>query len=126
MEHFYKGHPRLPPYWHGGMKDDETTWVSLQVPDGTGLARIHALRPNGKDNISSASMNHIALGVHRHSRAQEQLRKKRRATHRRTQNRPRRQMATHLYEPDELASNHGIHTGTKTLLLRITAPHPKP
>ena len=34
-DHFYREILGFRPYWHGGMKDDETDWVSLQVPDGT-------------------------------------------------------------------------------------------
>src|SRR5262249_32308465 len=32
QDHFYKDLLGFRPYWHGGMKDDETNWVSLQVP----------------------------------------------------------------------------------------------
>ena len=34
-DHFYREVLGSRPYWHGGMKDNETDWVSLQVPDGT-------------------------------------------------------------------------------------------
>ena len=34
-DHFYREVLGFRPYWHGGMKDNETDWVSLQVPDGT-------------------------------------------------------------------------------------------
>ena len=32
---FYREIMGFRPYWHGGMKDNVTDWVSLQVPDGT-------------------------------------------------------------------------------------------
>ena len=32
---FYKDLLGFHLYWHGGMKDDETDWVDMQVPDGT-------------------------------------------------------------------------------------------
>ena len=41
-DHFYRDLLGFRPYWHGGMKDDETDWVSLQVPDGTDWLGIHA------------------------------------------------------------------------------------
>ncbi len=34
-DHFYREILGFRPYWHGGMKDSDTDWVSLQVPDGT-------------------------------------------------------------------------------------------
>ena len=32
---FYKDILGFHVYWHGGMKDDESNWVDMQVPDGT-------------------------------------------------------------------------------------------
>jgi catechol 2,3-dioxygenase-like lactoylglutathione lyase family enzyme len=34
-DHFYRDVLGFRPYWHGGMKDNETDWLALQVPDGT-------------------------------------------------------------------------------------------
>src|SRR5712664_3089886 len=34
-DHFYKDILGFHVYWHGGRKDDETSWVDMQVPDGT-------------------------------------------------------------------------------------------
>jgi catechol 2,3-dioxygenase-like lactoylglutathione lyase family enzyme len=63
MDHFYKDILGFRPYWHGGMKDDETTWVSLQVPDGTDWLEFMLYDPAGKDKHFLGVMNHIALGV---------------------------------------------------------------
>jgi catechol 2,3-dioxygenase-like lactoylglutathione lyase family enzyme len=58
------------PYWHGGMRDDTTSWVSQQVPDGTdwmeymiyGAAGAPRLPPN-MTQATAGVMNHFALGV---------------------------------------------------------------
>jgi catechol 2,3-dioxygenase-like lactoylglutathione lyase family enzyme len=51
-------------YWHGGMKDNETSWVDMQVPDGTQWLE-YMLVSKGED-LSPRTLgilNHIALGV---------------------------------------------------------------
>jgi catechol 2,3-dioxygenase-like lactoylglutathione lyase family enzyme len=63
MDHFYKDVLGFRPYWHGGMKDDETSWVSLQVPDGTDWLEFMLYDTAGKDKHFLGVMNHIALGV---------------------------------------------------------------
>src|SRR5215831_18905560 len=34
-DHFYREILGFRPYWHGGMHDNQTDWVSVQVPDGS-------------------------------------------------------------------------------------------
>jgi catechol 2,3-dioxygenase-like lactoylglutathione lyase family enzyme len=60
---FYQDLLGFRPYWHGGMKDDETTWVSLQVPDGSDWLEYMLYDAAGKDKHFLGVMNHIALGV---------------------------------------------------------------
>jgi catechol 2,3-dioxygenase-like lactoylglutathione lyase family enzyme len=60
---FYKDVLGFRPYWHGGMKDDETSWVSLQVPDGSDWLEYMLYDTAGKDKHFLGVMNHIALGV---------------------------------------------------------------
>jgi hypothetical protein len=62
MEHFYKDVLGFRPYWHGGMKDDQTDWVSLQVPDGTDWVEFMVNVPENADQRLRGIMNHIALG----------------------------------------------------------------
>jgi catechol 2,3-dioxygenase-like lactoylglutathione lyase family enzyme len=51
------------PYWHGGMKDDQTDWVALQVPDGSDwLEYMLNIKPDASLNTVGV-MNHISLGV---------------------------------------------------------------
>jgi catechol 2,3-dioxygenase-like lactoylglutathione lyase family enzyme len=62
-EHFYKDILGFRPYWHGGIKDDQTDWVSMQVPDGTDwLEFMVNVSPNADTRLRGI-MNHIAIGV---------------------------------------------------------------
>jgi catechol 2,3-dioxygenase-like lactoylglutathione lyase family enzyme len=63
MEHFYKDILGFRPYWHGGMKDDQTDWLDLQVPDGTDWIEFMLNVPADADKKLLGVMNHIALGV---------------------------------------------------------------
>jgi catechol 2,3-dioxygenase-like lactoylglutathione lyase family enzyme len=72
-EQFYKDILGFRPYWHGGMKDDETAWVSLQVPDGTDWVEFMVNVPENADQRLRGIMNHIALGVTDIQAAREQL-----------------------------------------------------
>jgi catechol 2,3-dioxygenase-like lactoylglutathione lyase family enzyme len=50
------------PYWHGGMKESVTDWVSQQVPDGTDWLEYMLVHGPEKTGIP-ASMSQEALGV---------------------------------------------------------------
>ncbi len=50
------------PYWHGGMKDDVTDWVSQQVPEGTDWLEYMLVRSPERTGIPS-SMSQDSLGV---------------------------------------------------------------
>ena len=45
-DHFYRDILGFRPYWYGGMKDNQTDWVALQVPDGTDWVE-YMLPPQG-------------------------------------------------------------------------------
>ena len=62
-EHFYKDILGFRPYWHGGMKDDQTDWVSVQVPDGTDWLEFMVNVEPDADQKLRGIMNHIAIGV---------------------------------------------------------------
>jgi catechol 2,3-dioxygenase-like lactoylglutathione lyase family enzyme len=58
------------PYWHGGMKDDETQWISQQVPDGTDWLEYMVVKGPEKTGIPAdmtqevaGILDHFALGV---------------------------------------------------------------
>jgi catechol 2,3-dioxygenase-like lactoylglutathione lyase family enzyme len=72
-DHFYKDILGFRPYWHGGMKEGQDDWVSMQVPDGTDwLEFMVSVSPNA-DHHTLGVMNHIALGVSDIHSAQQQL-----------------------------------------------------
>jgi catechol 2,3-dioxygenase-like lactoylglutathione lyase family enzyme len=62
-DHFYRDILGFRPYWHGGMKDDETDWVAMQVPDGTDWVEYMLNQPEHPDPRVTGVMNHISLGV---------------------------------------------------------------
>jgi catechol 2,3-dioxygenase-like lactoylglutathione lyase family enzyme len=62
-DHFYRDILGFRPYWHGGMKDNETDWVAMQVPDGTDWLEYMLNQPEHMDLQLTGVMNHISLGV---------------------------------------------------------------
>ncbi len=62
-DHFYREILGFRPYWHGGMKDNETDWISLQVPEGTDWLEYMLNQPEQIDLRRTGVMNHISLGV---------------------------------------------------------------
>src|SRR5207245_100631 len=72
---FYKDVLGFHVYWHGGRTDDETSWVDMQVPDGTDWLEYMLNVPANADHHTLGVMNHIALGVPDIHAAEAQLRK---------------------------------------------------
>jgi catechol 2,3-dioxygenase-like lactoylglutathione lyase family enzyme len=75
MDHFYRDVLGFRMYWHGGMKDDETSWVAMQVSDRHGtewLEYMLNISPTA-DKHTLGVMNHIALGVTDIHATQQQL-----------------------------------------------------
>jgi catechol 2,3-dioxygenase-like lactoylglutathione lyase family enzyme len=62
-DHFYRDILGFRPYWHGGMKENETDWVSLQVPDGTDWLEYMLNQPAHPDLQTTGVLNHISFGV---------------------------------------------------------------
>jgi catechol 2,3-dioxygenase-like lactoylglutathione lyase family enzyme len=62
-DHFYRDILGFRPYWHGGMKDDVTEWLAIQVPDGTDWLEYMLNQPKNADLHLTGVMNHISLGV---------------------------------------------------------------
>jgi len=125
--HFYKDILGFRPYWHGGMKDDETSWVSLQVPDGTDWLEFMLYDPTGKDKHFLGVMNHIALGVTDIHAAQEQLRKNGAPLSEEPKIGRDGKWQLNLYDPDETRIEFMEFTAVqKPCCSEFTAPHPKP
>lgn len=62
-DHFYLEVLGFRPYWHGGMKDNETDWVAQQVPDGSDWLEYMLNQSPHPDLQLTGVMNHISLGV---------------------------------------------------------------
>jgi hypothetical protein len=50
-------------FWHGGFKDDETNWYSVQVPDGDNWLEYMLNIPATADHKELGIQNHFSLGV---------------------------------------------------------------
>lgn len=72
-DHFYLEVLGFRPYWHGGMKDNETDWVSLQVPEGADWLEYMLNQPAHPDLRLTGVMNHISFGVFDMKKAQALL-----------------------------------------------------
>lgn len=72
-DHFYREVLGFRPYWHGGMKDNQTDWFSLQVPDGTDWLEYMLNQPAHPDLQLTGVMNHISYGVSDMKKAQALL-----------------------------------------------------
>ena len=87
---FYRALLGFRPYWHGGMKDDVTDWISQQLPDSTDWIEYMVVRGPEKTGIP-ASMSQETLGVLDHfSLGVENMEKS----------------VTLLYEEDRLTARH--------------------
>jgi catechol 2,3-dioxygenase-like lactoylglutathione lyase family enzyme len=62
-DHFYKEVLGFRLYWRGGRTDEDTSWVDMQVPDGTDwIEYMLNVSPNA-DHRTLGVMNHVAIGV---------------------------------------------------------------
>jgi len=60
---FYQDVLGFHVYWHGGMTDDETNWMAMQVPDGTDWIEYMLKIGPDPDKHTRGVMYHISLGV---------------------------------------------------------------
>ena len=72
-DHFYKDILGFHIYWHGGMQDNRTDWVAMQVPDGTDWLEYMLNIKQNPDLHTTGVMNHISLGVKDIKQAQARL-----------------------------------------------------
>jgi len=126
-DHFYKDILGFHVYWHGGMKDDETHWVDMQVPDGTDWIEYMLNVPANADHHTLGVMNHIALGVPDIHAAEAQLRKNGwTGTEQRKIGRDGK-WQLNLYDPDDTRVELMEFTPTqKPCCSEYTGPHPGP
>jgi catechol 2,3-dioxygenase-like lactoylglutathione lyase family enzyme len=127
MDHFYKDIFGFRPYWHGGMKDDETSWISLQVPDGTDWIEYMINLPPDPDQHLRGVMNHIAIGVVDIQAEREQLVKN--GVHLTEEPKLGRdgKWQLNLYDPDQTRIEFMEFTPKeKPCCSEYTGPHPRP
>jgi catechol 2,3-dioxygenase-like lactoylglutathione lyase family enzyme len=127
MEHFYKDILGFRRYWHGGMKDDQTDWISLQVPDGTDWVEFMVNVSENADQRLRGIMNHIALGVPDIHATREQLVKN--GGHLTEEPKLGRdgKWQLNLYDPDQTRIEFMEFTPKeKPCCSEFTGPHPKP
>jgi catechol 2,3-dioxygenase-like lactoylglutathione lyase family enzyme len=74
-DHFYKDLLGFHLYWQGGMKDGDTDWVAMQVPDGTDWLEYMLNGGPHPDQHTMGVMDHISLGVPDMKQAQALLEK---------------------------------------------------
>jgi catechol 2,3-dioxygenase-like lactoylglutathione lyase family enzyme len=127
MDHFYKDILGFHVYWHGGMKDDETNWVDMQVPDGTDWIEYMLNVPPNASHKTLGVMNHIALGVRDIHAAHQQLIKNGwKGTEQPKIGRDGK-WQLNLYDPDETRVELMEFTPVeKPCCSEYTGPHPKP
>ena len=61
-DRFYKDLLGFREIWSGGMKDDQTDWVDMRVPEGTDWLE-YMLNVHAPDPRTLGVMHHLALGV---------------------------------------------------------------
>jgi len=126
-EHFYKDILGFRPYWHGGMKDDQTDWVSLQVPDGTDWLEFMVNVPLNADQRVRGIMDHIAIGVTDIHATEERVR----ADGLKFTEQPKigrdGKWQLNLYDPDETRVEFmEFKPSEKPCCSEFTGPHPGP
>jgi catechol 2,3-dioxygenase-like lactoylglutathione lyase family enzyme len=126
-DQFYKDLLGFRPYWHGGMKDDETSWVAMQVPDGTDWVEYMLNIPPTADKHTRGVMNHISLGVRDIHVIADQVAKTGIKLSEPPQIGRDGKWQLNLYGPDDTRIEFMEFTPTqKPCCSEYTEPHPKP
>lgn len=126
-EHFYKDILGFRPYWHGGMKDDQTDWVSMQVPDGTDWLEFMVNVEPDADQRLRGIMNHIAIGVPDIHATQKKLIENGAKLTEEPQIGRDGKWQLNLYDPDETRIEFMEFTPVqKPCCSEFTGPHPGP
>ena len=126
-EHFYKDILGFRPYWHGGMKDDQTDWVSMQVPDGTDWLEFMVNVSPDADQRVRGIMNHIAIGVMDIQATKAQLLKNGATLTEEPKLGRDGKWQLNVYDPDDTRVEFMEFTPKeKPCCSEFTGPHPKP
>jgi catechol 2,3-dioxygenase-like lactoylglutathione lyase family enzyme len=62
QDHLFKDILGFEVSWHGGMKDEDTDWINMRVPEGHDWLE-YMLNVNNPDPARLGNVNHIGLGV---------------------------------------------------------------
>jgi catechol 2,3-dioxygenase-like lactoylglutathione lyase family enzyme len=124
---FYKDILGFRAYWHGGMKDNQTDWVDMQVPDGTDWLE-YMLNVSPKASKSELGvMNHFAIGVSDIESAAYRIRKNGVILTQEPKIGRDGKWQLNLYDPDFTRVEFMEFTPVqKPCCSEYTGPHPKP
>jgi len=126
-DHFYKDILGFHVYWHGGMKDNQTDWVDMQVPDGTDWIEYMLNVPANADHRTLGVMNHFALGVPDIHAAEQQLLKNGMKLTEQPKIGRDGKWQLNLYDPDDTRVELMEFTPVeKPCCSEFTGPHPGP
>jgi catechol 2,3-dioxygenase-like lactoylglutathione lyase family enzyme len=124
---FYKDILGFHVYWHGGMKDDQTNWVDMQVPDGTDWIEYMLNVSPDASHKTLGVMNHIAMGVSDIHAAEKQLRANGWTGAEQPKIGRDGKWQLNLYDPDDTRVEFMEFTPTqKPCCSEYSGPHPKP
>jgi catechol 2,3-dioxygenase-like lactoylglutathione lyase family enzyme len=127
MDKFYQDVLGFHVYWYGGMKEGETNWVDMQVPDGTDWIEYMLNVPSNAGKHTLGVMNHIALGVPDVRTAANQLEKSGVKLTEPPKIGRDGKWQLNLYDPDETRVELMEFTPVeKPCCAEYTGPHPKP
>jgi catechol 2,3-dioxygenase-like lactoylglutathione lyase family enzyme len=63
-DRFYRDLLGFRPYWFGGMRDDQQSWISQQLPDGPDWLEYMVVTPGDTvDRRLAGILDHVALGI---------------------------------------------------------------
>jgi catechol 2,3-dioxygenase-like lactoylglutathione lyase family enzyme len=126
-DRFYKDILGFHVYWHGGRTDDETSWVDMQVPDGTDwLEYMLNVSPDASHKTLGV-MNHIALGVPDIHAVEQKLRTNGWTGTEQPKIGRDGKWQLNLYDPDDTRVEFMEFTPVqKPCCSDYTGPHPKP
>jgi catechol 2,3-dioxygenase-like lactoylglutathione lyase family enzyme len=126
-DHFYKDILGFHLYWHGGMKNDVTDWVDMQVPDGTDWIEYMLNIPADASHRLLGVMNHFALGVPDIHAAEQQLLKNGMKLTEQPKIGRDGKWQLNLYDPDDTRVELMEFTPVeKPCCSEFTGPHPGP
>jgi catechol 2,3-dioxygenase-like lactoylglutathione lyase family enzyme len=126
-DRFYKDLLGFHVYWHGGMKEGETNWVAMQVPDGSDWIEYMLKVESNPDKHTLGVMNHISLGVKSIQAAAKSVEKNGIKGHEEPKIGKDGKWQLNLYDPDETRVEFMEFTPVqKPCCSELTGTNPKP